>query len=166
MTPGYAARVKQSQATAAEPAADASACGLLFVRLAHVSRARLAEALEGMGLRPADFAVLHHLAETGPTTQLMLARALRIHPSNLVALLDGLEAAGLLGRARDPADRRRHVVALTAAGAKLLVAAQEAAREAEQELLEPLEPAERAELEGLLRRVAAHSCVGPKKRGC
>ena len=64
MTSGYASR--DEPATAAKPVADTSACGLLFVRLAHVSRARLTEALEGMGLRPADFAILHHLAEAGP----------------------------------------------------------------------------------------------------
>jgi DNA-binding MarR family transcriptional regulator len=151
--------------TATKPAADTSACGLLFVRLAHVSRARLTEALEGMGLRPADFAVLHHLAEAGTSTQLALARALRIHPSNLVALLDGLEARGLLARTRDPADRRRHVVGLTTVGAEKLEAAQAAARDAEQQLLAPLGPEERGQLEGLLRRVAAHSCTGPK-RGC
>jgi len=147
-------------ATADPTVGEQSACGLLFVRLAHVSRARLTEALEGMGLRPADFAVLHNLAEAGGATQLQLARALRIHPSNLVAMLDGLEARGLLVRARDPADRRRHVVALTKAGAKRLVAAQAAAEDAERQLLEPLEPAERVELEGLLRRLAAHSCGG------
>jgi DNA-binding MarR family transcriptional regulator len=158
--------VEQSQtATAGKDVADASACGLLFVRLAHVSRARLTEALDGMGLRPAEFAVLHHLAEGGPSTQLALARALRIHPSNLVALLDGLEGSGLLERERDPADRRRHVVALTDAGREWLEAAQAAARQAERELLEPLEADERAQLEGLLRRLAAHSCAGPKP-GC
>lgn len=139
---------------------EPSACGLLFVRLAQVSRTRLTEALEGMGLRPPEFAVLHNLAEVGPSTQLQLARALRIHPSNLVALLDGLEAGGWLERTRDPADRRRHVVALTQAGAKLLVAAQAAAEDAERELLEPLKPAERSQLDRLLRRLAAHSCGG------
>lgn len=149
--------------TSAEPASGAteqSVCGLLFVRLAHVSRARLSDALSGMGLRPADFAVLHNLAETEGATQLQLARVLRIHPSNLVALLDGLEAGGWLERTRDPADRRRHVVALTPAGAKLLVAAREAAEAAERELLKPLKPPERIQLEGLLRRLAAHSCGG------
>ncbi|MGI9020208.1 MAG: MarR family winged helix-turn-helix transcriptional regulator [Solirubrobacterales bacterium] len=115
-----------------------------------------------MGLRPADFAVLHNLAESEGATQLLLARALRIHPSNLVALLDGLEAGGWLERTRDPADRRRHVVALTPAGAKLLVAARAAAEAAERELLEPLKASERVQLEGLLRRLAAHSCGGAR----
>ena len=148
--------------SAAPPSTERSVCALLFVRLAQVSSTRLNEALEGMGLRPREFAVLHHLAETGPSTQLALARALRIHPSNLVALLDGLEAGGWLARTRDPEDRRRHAVALTDAGAKLLVAAQSAAADAESELLEPLKPAERLQLEVLLRRVAAHSCGGGK----
>ena len=83
---------------------------------AQVSRTRLTGALEGMGLRPREFAVLHHLAEAGASTQLDVARALRIHPSNLVSLLDGMEAGGWLERTRDPADRRRHAVALTAPG--------------------------------------------------
>ena len=54
----------------AEAPSDTSACALLFVRLAQVSSTRLTEALEGMGLRPREFAVLHHLAEAGPSTQL------------------------------------------------------------------------------------------------
>jgi DNA-binding MarR family transcriptional regulator len=143
-----------------------SACGLLFVRLAHVSRTRLAEVLEGMGLRPVEFAVLHQLAEAGGSTQLDLAGVLRIHPSNLVAVLDGLEDEGLLARVRDPVDRRRHVVDLTSAGAERLRQAQAAAREAEGELLEPLERSERAELERLLRRLAAHSCTGSGSGRC
>ena len=130
------------------------------MRLAHVSSSRLTEALEGMGLNPREFAVLHHLAESGPSTQLEVARALRIHPSNLVSLLDGLESGGWIERTRDPADRRRHAVTLTDAGTKLLDAARTAAAGAERDLLEPLEPRERSQLEGLLRRVAAHSCGG------
>jgi len=149
-----------------KPAKASSSCGLMFVRLAHVSRARLTEALEGLGLSPAEFAVLHQLAETGTSTQLALARALRIHPSNLVAILDGLEAEGHLVRARDPIDRRRHVVGLTEAGGERLLRAQEAAREAEAQLLDPLDSSERAELEGLLRRLAAHSCAAPRKNNC
>jgi MarR family transcriptional regulator, lower aerobic nicotinate degradation pathway regulator len=154
-----------TRATAAPPGnekAGRSACGLLFVRLAQVSRTRLTAALQDMGLRPPEFAVLHALADSGASTQLDLARAIRIHPSNLVGLLDGLEAGGWIERTRDPDDRRRHLVALTQAGAKLLVAAQRAAEAAERELLQPLSRAEREQLEGLLRRLAAHSCGGPR----
>lgn len=162
MTSGYASAMPPRTARRRK---GASACGLMFVRLAHVSRARLTEALDELGLRPAEFAVLHHLAETGASTQLGLARALRIHPSNLVAVLDRLEDAELLDRRRDPADRRRHVVELTAVGADRLRRAEAAALAAEREILEPLAAAERTQLEALLRRLAAHSC-GPRGERC
>ena len=75
---------------------------LLIVRLARMAGYRLGEALAAMEMRTHEFAVLNHLAESGPLSQQELGRALRINPSNLVGLLDLLEADGLLVRARDP----------------------------------------------------------------
>ena len=79
-----------------------------------------------MEMRTHEFAVLNHLAEAGPISQQELGQALRINPSNLVGLLDLLEADGLLVRARDPrrpappsggADQRRAASAWPAPGA-------------------------------------------------
>ena len=75
---------------------------LLLVRLARMAGYRLGQALAAMEMRTHEFAVLNHLAEAGPLSQQELGRALRINPSNLVGLLDLLEADGLLVRARDP----------------------------------------------------------------
>ena len=133
-------------------------CGLLFVRLARVSRSTLAEALTTVDLRPQDFAVLSELAEDGPSSQLELGRALRIDPGNLVGLLDRLEKGGLVDRERDPRDRRRHVVRLTAEGKHQLREARRAAMHAERELLEPLGASERRQLQAILSRLANHSC--------
>jgi DNA-binding MarR family transcriptional regulator len=135
-----------------------AAVGLLILRLARASGRRLAEALDGLGMRGHEFAVLHYLSDSAPVSQQELGAALRIHPSNLVGLLDVLEGDRLVVRPRDPADRRRHLVELTDRGRRRLADAQRAALEAERDLLEPLAPREREALYIYLRRLAAHSC--------
>src|SRR6476661_7616782 len=114
------------------------ACGLLVSRLAQISRARLRDALGHLGLAPQHFAVLHQLGEEGPQTQLTLSRTLRIHPSNLVGVLDGLGEQGMIVRGRDPSDRRRVVVALAPRGKRMLQRAFEATQAVEMEMLDPL----------------------------
>src|SRR5436189_399594 len=115
-----------------------SGYGLLIFRLARASAWRLGRSLNESGLRWPEFAVLHHLDAQGPIAQRDLAIALRIQPSNLVALLDQLEDRGLLERAPDSADRRRHRVQLTQAGRRATNHAREATRRAEADLPGPL----------------------------
>ena len=109
-------------------------------------------------MRTHEFAVLHYLRDAGPLSQQDLGRALRINPSNLVALLDALQADGLIVRARDPEDRRRHLVGLTQDGDRRLLRARQAAEEAEQELLAPLSATERRAFVGVLERLATDAC--------
>jgi DNA-binding MarR family transcriptional regulator len=52
-----------------------------------------------------------------------LGQIMGVDPSVLVTLLNQLEADGYVSRQRDPADRRRHVVALSPAGGQHLAAA-------------------------------------------
>jgi DNA-binding MarR family transcriptional regulator len=135
-----------------------SGCALLILRLARASAWRLGRSLADSGLRWTEFAVLHHLEAQGPVSQRDLALALRIQPSNLVGLLDELERRGLLTRAPDPGDRRRHRVQLTAKGLRAVTLAREATQRAEADVLTPLSPAERREFHGLLVRLTAHTC--------
>ena len=148
----------------AKTAATAPGTVLLLARLARTAGYRVGEALAAMQMRTHEFPVLNHLAEAGPVSQQELGMALRINPSNLVGLLDGLEADGLLVRTRDREDRRRHLVQLTAAGRHRLAKAWHAAEATERELLAPLSPAEQAQLHGVLKRLVGHSCGA--KRGC
>ena len=141
-------------------AATAPGTVLLLARLARTAGYRLGEALEAMQMRTHEFPVLNHLAEAGPVSQQELGAALRINPSNLVGLLDVLEADGLLMRTRDRADRRRHLVELTAAGRQRLAQAWHAAEATERELLSPLSPIEREQLQVSLQRLVGHSCSG------
>jgi DNA-binding MarR family transcriptional regulator len=147
------------QADVAEATAG-SGSSLLILRLARASAWRLGRTLAESGLRWADYAVLHHLEAQGPVAQRELAAALRIQPSNIVALLDELERRGLLTRAPDPSDRRRHRVELTRRGRLALQRATKAARAAEADLLAPLSPSEQREFQAFLARLTAHTCDG------
>jgi DNA-binding MarR family transcriptional regulator len=88
---------------------------------------------------------------------------MEIDPSILVTLLNPLEAEGLLSRRRDPVDRRRHLVTLTARGSRRWVAAAQAQREAEDELFAGLDERQREELRVLLTALKdslSRECAG------
>ncbi|HEX4225235.1 MAG TPA: winged helix DNA-binding protein [Pseudonocardiaceae bacterium] len=108
------------------------------------------------GLRLPHLAVLCGLAESGPSSQRDLSVRLRIDPSDLVAFLDDLEKAGLATRERDRTDRRRYLVSLTDKGRAAQQRRLAASQRMDDALLEPLDEAERAQLEVLLLRVYAH----------
>ena len=69
-----------------------------------------------------------------------------VDPSILVTLLNPLEAIGFVSRERDPVDRRRHVVTLTAAGRRHFDSATRAQREAEDTLFAGLDDDQRQQL--------------------
>lgn len=152
--------------TRAAREAPGAGCGLLISRVARISGYRLSRLLTAIEIRGHEFAILHRLAEGGPANQQELSRVLRVHPSNLVALIDQLEDAKLVARRRDPEDRRRHRIELRAAGVRRLEQAMRAAAEAERELLSPLSDSERVQLRSYLERLAEHGCRAPQRRGC
>ena len=68
-----------------------------------------------LGLGPADLRCLDWLAD-GPKSAGALATATGLRPAATTALLDRLEAKGLVERVRDEADRRRVLVRMTEHG--------------------------------------------------
>src|ERR1700691_1528942 len=92
----------------------------LIEHLARISRRAADAAMADGSLRPRHVIALTLLGERGPMTQHAVGAALSLDPSNVVGLLNELEERGLITRRRDPADRRRHIVELSAAGAKAL----------------------------------------------
>jgi DNA-binding MarR family transcriptional regulator len=72
--------------------------------------------VEGSGLSATEFAVVSSLALWDDPTPTALANMLGMPPTTLSAVLARLERRKLVARARDPQDRRRHVLRLTAAG--------------------------------------------------
>jgi DNA-binding MarR family transcriptional regulator len=73
--------------------------------------------------------------------------------NSVVLLLNELEAAEFSIRRRDPNDRRRHIVELTASGRRAVEKADKAREGLEEEVLAPLSAEERATLKTLVQRV-------------
>jgi DNA-binding MarR family transcriptional regulator len=138
--------------------------GMLLVKLGRAAERWYTEALKPTDLTPKHLGVLFEV-RARPTTQHALCESVGVDPSKLVGLLNDLEAGGLLVRRRDPSDRRRHIVEVSKEGRARLTAAERAAKAVEERLFAGLADDERAQLHGLLARVAdssgiIHGCAG------
>jgi DNA-binding MarR family transcriptional regulator len=130
--------------------------GFLLGRLGTTMKAEAMEAFEREGFNAYHYSILALLDEGARTTQAGIADALGMDASMLVSLLDGLEERGLVERKRDPKDRRRQMVTMTAAGRRQLAAFRKLVLRVEDEFLAALSAEERQELHELLLRVAEH----------
>src|SRR4051794_35500511 len=83
------------------------------------------------------------VAADGPLSQAELGRRVHVDRSDMAAVVAELEDLGYVTRERDATDRRRNVVALTAAGREALERMDAAVETAQARLLEPLTPDER-----------------------
>src|SRR3984957_4734019 len=106
--------------------------------LARVGRRAAELSMSPGGLRPRHLIALKLLRDSGPASQQGLADALSLDPSNVVGLLNELEERGLIARRRDPADRRRHIVELSASGEEELGCADARLSRVEDDLLSAL----------------------------
>lgn len=125
--------------------------GPLMEHLARRLRAESESEIERFDLRARHVIALTLLRDSGERPQADLAHLLRIDPTNVVGLLNELEAAGLVERRRSPLDRRRHTVALTAAGHDRLAAIEDVLATVEKRVLSALDDDQRAALHTLLR---------------
>src|SRR5271166_2262744 len=124
----------------------------LLDHLARIGRRAAETSMSPGGLRPRHLIALKMLRDSGPASQQGLAEALSLDPSNVVGLLNELEERGLITRRRDPADRRRHIVEVSASGEDELACADARLSRVEDELLGALSAEERETLYRLLVR--------------
>ncbi len=126
----------------------------LLSQLNRVVYRRATEDFLGMKLK--QLITLELLANQEGCLQQELGATLMIDPNNCVLLLNDLDDRGYVERRRDPRDRRRHIVVITAAGLKALEKGQAKVEELEGEVLANLDDDER----GRLRDLLAHAMEG------
>ncbi|MEU0673766.1 MarR family transcriptional regulator [Streptomyces sp. NPDC006172] len=134
--------------------------GYLLYRLGLRSGQLFNTFLQESGLRLRHYAVLRFLATTEGALQRELSARLGYDPSAIVGLVDDLEKLGFAERRPAPDDRRSRIVVLTEAGGAFLRGTDEAGLRVTNELLSPLDPAERETLHALLLRVAGDGIGG------
>ena len=130
--------------------------GALLDHLARRIRLRAESVLAPLGLRPRHLVALTVLRGSGGCSQQALATMLEMDGTNVVGLLNELEAEALIERRRSPEDRRRHVVELTDAGVDRLCTAECALAVVENEVLGALDETQRETLYSLLEQAAAN----------
>lgn len=118
--------------------------------------------LEQFNLSGSEFGIIRNLGDNKLTLSELSQRMLRVN-SNTTAMVDHLEAKGLVKREPDPDDRRVIRVKLTEAGMKLREEVVPKQNNFIQELLAPLTDFETTALTALLEKVEKICIDDPSK---
>lgn len=117
---------------------------------AHANRMLTAE----LDLKVRQFSVLSLAASGLNPTQRELSQFLDLDPSQIVALVDGLEQRGLVLRETDPTDRRSRIIVATDAGRSVRDRGQAITEASDDAVLADLTAQEREQLRALLTKIA------------
>lgn len=109
--------------------------------------------------------ILAVLLKSGQVTQTALTEYLGIRPGSASEVLSKMEAAGLIVRLENEADRRTVNVELTGTGRREAVLAAEERNRGHRQLLSGLSTKEQGELLALLEKLSAH-CRDSGLDGC
>ncbi len=136
--------------------------GFLLASVGKVAEAWITEAMAPLDLLPREAAALLVLRTYGAMTQQQLGELLDLDANYLVMVLKKLESRDLVARTRDPRDRRRHVVEITATGSAVRDQVDTAVEQVEIRLLRRLDEDEVDTLRSLLFLV--DDVTGRKRR--
>jgi DNA-binding MarR family transcriptional regulator len=115
--------------------------------------ARIAHCAAPGKLSGSRLRVLLAVAEAGSVRMGDLASELGIAARTVTDLVDGLEREGLLIRRPDPSDRRATLLALSAVAQEHFESVRATQQQMSEEILAPLDDAQRRQLAGLLQRL-------------
>jgi DNA-binding MarR family transcriptional regulator len=124
-----------------------------FWAVTRLLRAQTRNALQPWHISPSQVRALGVLSRHGEMRLSAVAEHLRIAPRSATEVVDDLQQRGLAERRPDPSDRRATLVALTADGAAKARAINETRAAEAERLFAALDPADRAELARILRRL-------------
>ena len=145
-------KVDEAQA----PAVDLTEMpGHLIRRLQQIAVAAFLQESEAFGLTPVQFAALQAVAAQPRVDQRTLSGLVGLDTSTVAGVVDRLEARGLLQRQASTEDRRVRLLVATDQGQRLLADVVPAMLRAQERILEPLCPADRAEFMRMLRGLVA-----------
>lgn len=109
--------------------------------------------LKDFEVTPGRFGVLVLISANPGMTQSLLASATQLDRSTMVAVIDQLEARGLVERRASPTDRRSNALVLTEEGEKLLKQLKRRIKQHEARIAAAMTPAETTTLVDLLTRI-------------
>src|SRR5450631_4187919 len=93
-----------------------TSAGYLLLKAGTQFHGIIDDALRALDLTPRQFLVLTFAGGDEPLSQSELSKRLALDPTIVLGVIDGLEDRDAIRRTRDPADRRRSLVEITAAG--------------------------------------------------
>jgi DNA-binding MarR family transcriptional regulator len=145
--------VRSPRSTTAEGSADLRLGYLLKhvqLRFAQLTSAELAP----LGISPREWATLSCLNDER-ASQREVAELLGVDRTTMVALVDELQAKGLVERRPQPEDRRKNIVTLTRNGRDLMRRGGRLIDSCEQRFLAPLSKSDAAQLKKILATLIA-----------
>jgi len=139
--------------------------GLGTVFRAYVTAAH--QAVADLPGGPRGYQILSSAAQGSVASQLALAQHLGVDRTVMTYLLDDLEAAGLIQRVAHPTDRRARRIVATERGSELLATLDDRLRDAEANLLAPLDPDARKAFRAQVRLLATQiDALDPLESPC
>jgi DNA-binding MarR family transcriptional regulator len=154
--------MEQSSGMSSKPTKDAPPrVAFLLSQVGGRSAQEFARLLAPLKLSPADAGILRLLRHSEGISQQNLAKALNMHASRLVALIDALESRKLLVRESHATDRRLYSLKLTSKGLEVLRAIGDLARQHNELMCAGLSSGECAQLESLLQKIAERQALIP-----
>ncbi len=127
-----------------------------IIYLVTESRRLSKEEASRYGVTPTQLSVVKLLHEIGDLSLGNLSREIRAHNATVTGIVDRMEQAGLVERARSEADRRVWIIRLTSAGRRVAERAKISPWDSLRHALEALPGPDQERLAVILKKIAAH----------